>query len=240
MTTAEEVHAHRVSGPWRKLERLASAIVQDASERAGTALKPLLGGGTRLMLAIEHRISDDIDLFIRDPQWLGYITPRLNDRFERHISAYDEGATSLKLKCPEGEIDFIVAMSLLGHAEERVEDCIFSLEPVSEVLAKKLFYRGWALTPRDLFDWWSIHQIGGELNVHRDELARLIVPRADTLSAALTAMKSSQSARAVWESIRSPDLPNFDHCILWASREVEALKSIEKNQHLARGNGVGR
>lgn len=240
MTTHADIHAHRVSGKWRALERVAQDIVRDACDRAGAAMQPLLGGGTRLMLAMEHRMSDDIDLFIRDPQWLGFITPRLNDRFEHLISAYDEGATSLKLRFPEGEIDFIVGMSLLGKAEERINDCAFALEPVSEVLAKKLFYRGWALTPRDLFDWWSIHQFGGELNVHRDELARLIVPRADTLSAALTAMKSSQSARAVWESIRSPDLPNFDHCILWASREVEALKSIEKNQHLARGNGVGR
>lgn len=240
MTTPAEVHAHRVAGPWRKLERLASDIVRDASDRAGTPLKPLLGGGTRLMLAIEHRISDDIDLFVRDPQWLGYITPRLNDRFEHLISAYDEGATSLKLRCAEGEIDFIVGMSLLGHDEERAEDCVFPLEPVSEVLAKKLFYRGWALTPRDLFDWWSISQLGGELNVDRTEIARLLEPRMDTLSAAMTAMKSSRSAHAAWESIRAPDLPKLDQCLMWGAREVESLKSLAKNLEVSKGKGMGR
>ncbi len=50
-------------------------LVEDVSRTAGFALHPLLGGGTRLMLSLHHRLSDDIDLFIRDPQWIGYLTP---------------------------------------------------------------------------------------------------------------------------------------------------------------------
>lgn len=240
MISPQQVHAHRLSGPWRKLERLAKAIVEDASERAGTALEPLLGGGTRLMLAIEHRISDDIDLFIRDPQWLGYITPRLNDRFEHVISAYDEGATSLKLRCAEGEIDFIVGMSLLGQKQERADDSLFALEPVAEVLAKKLFYRGWALTPRDLFDWWSVSQIGGELNVDRGELAQLLSTRLDVLSGALNAMKSSRSGHAAWEAIRAPDLPPLPQALQWAGREVEALRELARDHGISKDRGVNR
>ena len=78
----EQITSHCETGSWRRLEQVALALVRDASERAGPPLRPLLGGGTRLMLALQHRISHDIDLFIRDPHWLGYLSPRLNDRFE--------------------------------------------------------------------------------------------------------------------------------------------------------------
>ncbi|MFT4179702.1 MAG: hypothetical protein QM612_09620, partial [Thermomonas sp.] len=81
-TTRDQVIAHRQSGSWRSLERTALAIIADVQERAGGAFQPKLGGGTRLMLALDHRISHDIDLFMRDPQWIGYISPRLNDRVE--------------------------------------------------------------------------------------------------------------------------------------------------------------
>jgi hypothetical protein len=36
------------------------------------------GGGTVLMLRYRHRRSKDIDIFVPDPQYLGYVTPRLN------------------------------------------------------------------------------------------------------------------------------------------------------------------
>lgn len=38
------------------------------------------GGGTALMLLYEHRRSKDIDIFLRDPQYLTALSPRLNDR----------------------------------------------------------------------------------------------------------------------------------------------------------------
>lgn len=156
MTTREEVARFKAGGAWRELARIASDMVADAERQAGFVMQPKLGGGTRLMLALEHRISDDIDLFIRDPQWIGYLSPRLNDRFESVITGYEESATALKLRCPGGEIDFIVSMSLLGLPDEHHPDVPFALEPADEVLAKKLFYRGWALTPRDLFDWRTV------------------------------------------------------------------------------------
>lgn len=41
------------------------------------------GGGTVLMLRIGHRQSKDIDLFVPDPQYLGYLNPRLSDTAEQ-------------------------------------------------------------------------------------------------------------------------------------------------------------
>jgi len=34
------------------------------------------GGGTVLMLRYQHRLSKDIDIFVPDPQYLGFVTPR--------------------------------------------------------------------------------------------------------------------------------------------------------------------
>ncbi len=65
--SSADILAHKKSGSWRKLEQLALEMIADAAQHAGSAFTPQLGGGTRLMLALEHRISDDIDLFIRDP-----------------------------------------------------------------------------------------------------------------------------------------------------------------------------
>lgn len=43
------------------------------------------GGGTALMLHYGHRVSKDIDIFVPDPQSLGFVTPRLSDVAESII-----------------------------------------------------------------------------------------------------------------------------------------------------------
>lgn len=226
MTTIADIKNHKASGAWRILEALAIEIVNDASKNAKSDFKPVLGGGTRLMLSMEHRISDDIDLFIRDPQWIGYLTPRLNDRFEDVISGYDEGATSLKFRFPQGEIDFIVSMSLLGLPNEISADCAFALEPVAEVLAKKLFYRGWALTPRDLFDWRMIETTLPPTETHAPQIANLVAGRIDEIHAALTAMDNSAKAQLVWGGIRTPELPDFHESIQWAEARLVEFRRM--------------
>ncbi len=62
------------------------------------------GGGTVLMRRYRHRISKDIDIFLDDPQFLGYLTPRLNETAEQLTQNYDEQSGYLKLYLPEGEI----------------------------------------------------------------------------------------------------------------------------------------
>jgi hypothetical protein len=225
-TTRNDILVHKASGSWKKLEIVAKAMVDDASSRAKSEFKPLLGGGTRLMLALEHRISDDIDLFMRDPQWIGYLSPRLNDKFEHLISTYDEGATALKLKLKEGEIDFIVGMSLLGLPDESSADSLFSLEPIAEVLAKKLFYRGWALTPRDLFDWWSIeHQLPDE-EVHAKEIALLICNRMQPIQSAMDGLLQSEKAKNIWCMIKTPNLPKLQTVCEWGRRRLLDFEEI--------------
>lgn len=222
--TATDVLQFRERGAWRILADLARSMIEDAeSKAAGTRVNPLLGGGTRLMLAIAHRISDDIDLFIRDPQWIGYLTPRLNDRFEAVINGYDESSTSLKLRLNEGEIDFIVGMSLLGLPNGRDATVSFDLEPVEEVIAKKLFYRGWALAPRDLYDWRAV--------ATRPEFAHLAAllrklldgDKRQAIRDALDAMSKARSAKSTWDAIRAPEKPDLDVAIAWGLTNLDRL-----------------
>lgn len=222
MTTQLDVDTHLRSGSWRELEQAALKMVASAEAVSGSVMAPKLGGGTRIMLALHHRISDDIDLFIRDPQWIGYLTPRLNDSVEALVTGYDESSSALKLAMPQGEIDFIVGLSLLGLPDEKSPLSAFALEPIQEVMAKKLFYRGWALTPRDLFDWHAVEtQLPGLLQPQ--EFGPLLKGRIDGLMSALALMANSSNARSVWEKIRAPDKPALLSTIDWATKKARAF-----------------
>jgi hypothetical protein len=59
------------------------------------------GGGTALMIAAEHRVSKDIDVFITDPQYLAFLSPRLGGESIWSCETYDEAPHHLKLIFPE-------------------------------------------------------------------------------------------------------------------------------------------
>jgi hypothetical protein len=226
-TTQEEIAAHRAHGSWRELEALAQRLAADAQHQAGSKFEPKLGGGTRLMLALNHRISHDIDLFIRDPQWIGYLTPRLNDRFETGLQSYSENAVALKLKYSQGEIDFIVGMSLLGLPDEHAPETSFALEPVAEVLAKKLFYRGWALTPRDLFDWWAIATRMPQA-INTAAMAKLLQLKVPELDRSLEVLAKSPEAKRTWDAILAPDMPEIVEIAAWGKQELARYAVISR------------
>lgn len=120
----------------------------------------VLGGGTALMLAADHRLSRDIDVFIDDPQYLALLSPDVTDVW--NCDAWDKAAHYLKLKYPEGEIDFIVTHSVSGlQPNTRQIDLtdlregfkpIVRIDPVAEIALKKMHYRATMLKPRDIFD----------------------------------------------------------------------------------------
>ena len=118
------------------------------------------------MLRAEHRDSKDIDLFVMDPQLLGYLSPRLAAEEVWYADDYVEATNMLKLKYPEGEIDIIVA-----GAVSEVKTDIYTFEgteirmehPV-EIILKKLCYRDAGFKPRDIFDTAVVlHDHGDEL-----------------------------------------------------------------------------
>lgn len=236
-TTTQDIAAHKKSGSWRELEQLALQMVADAQQHAASIFEPKLGGGTRLMLALNHRISHDIDLFIRDPQWIGYLTPRLNDRFEIGLKTYSENAVSLKLEYAVGEIDFIVGMSLLGLPDEKSDETTLTLEPVAEVLAKKLFYRGWALTPRDLFDWWAIETQLPEA-VPVDKMAQLLRTKFPEIYRSLDSMRKSSSAKTMWDAIQAPDKPEMQTIAIWGKETLDRYFTLDQ-EFLRRVGSLG-
>jgi len=112
-----------------------------------------LGGGTALMLRIDHRESRDIDIFLSDAQHLAFLDPAKRDfRFEVAPSGeLSDGSRFLKLAFSGlGEIDFIVAEALTTSPEtsEMIESETLSLETVPEIIAKKIYHQGFAIKPR--------------------------------------------------------------------------------------------
>ena len=227
IVTPEEVSRQVEEGSWRTLEQRADKTNKQAEKAANSQLNPALGGGTRLMLALKHRLSDDVDMFIQSPQWINYLTPRLNDAIEEHVSDYHEGTTSLKLQLPEGEIDYIVSAPLLGLPNEKSALCQFDLEPVAEVLAKKLFYRGHAITARDLFDWRQIEMRVPPAELHIEKLVMVLGDRLDLIEKALNALTKVESAKSIaWESIRTPYPLDFDESVAWGLHRIEQFKEL--------------
>ena len=106
--------------------------------------------------SIGHRESHDVDIFVQDPQYLGFLNPATQDfRFDTAPIDYrSDGSGSVKLVFDVGEIDFIVANELTDNptVERTIEGVETLLETVPEIITKKVFYRGANLKPRDIFD----------------------------------------------------------------------------------------
>lgn len=143
------------SGPWQILLQHAFTLIDEVKEHGGVT-NPVwtFGGGTVLMLRYRHRLSKDIDIFVPDPQYLGFVSPRLSDAAETITTDYIEGPGYIKLLRPEGEIDFVASTNLTENPYE--EWNLFGrkvkVETAAEIVAKKLFHRGNRATARDLFD----------------------------------------------------------------------------------------
>jgi hypothetical protein len=116
------------------------------------------GGGTVLMLRIGHRQSKDIDLFVPDPQYLGYVNPRLSDVAESITTDYSEQAEFIKLTLPDGEIDIVVGTALTDHPYDVVGYAgrEIKVETCAEIIAKKMWHRGDRAKARDLFDLCAV------------------------------------------------------------------------------------
>jgi len=140
---------------WEILFRRTLEIV-DSVAASGTRFDDWsFGGGTVLMRRYRHRVSKDVDIFVPDPQYLGYVSPKLNDAAESLTSKYLETANSVKLFFPEGEIDFIASAPLTDKptVDETVLGRRVRVETTAEILAKKVWHRGREFTARDIFDF---------------------------------------------------------------------------------------
>lgn len=139
---------------WESLFRRALTLLGAVGHMPAPPQPWSFGGGTVLMRRHRHRFSKDIDIFVPDPQWFGYLTPRLSDAAQAMTTDYSEDAMSLKLRFEEGEIDFIASTPLTQapYVIERIMGRDVNVETTSEVIAKKVWHRGDHFTARDMFD----------------------------------------------------------------------------------------
>jgi len=149
---------HRRPSEWRRLFHIAIDLIDQLRDNAGGYdFEWSFGGGTAMMIQIGHRESHDIDIFLDDPQLLGFVDPsRSRLRFEVAPSDYQSDGLRFQKFAFEtvGEIDFIVAGALTSTPFEihEVQGRAVRLETVPEIIAKKVYYRGSEAKPRDIFD----------------------------------------------------------------------------------------
>lgn len=242
----KQLALHRAQGPWKQLEALALCLCSHVKTHGGESFSPVLGGGTRLMLALNHRISDDIDLFVDSPGWLGYVSPRLNDDYEDLFDSYQEESGFVKLRLVQGEIDFIVASDLLNHKDlwnPVAEDCAFTLSSPAEILAKKLYYRGWALTPRDLFDWYAVCHLAPQDAIPHKAMAWLLSSKLNDIQASLARFTHANNAiQFGWDKIRTPYPIDIQVAASWAKTQTSKYQEIVRHddqQHPLSDDGNG-
>lgn len=136
---------------WKELLNLAIDILEEANINTDDWA---FGGGTALMFYFHHRKSRDVDIFLKNPQLLTRLSPRLNEKAEEISKEYIEQANFIKLKLNSQEIDFIVAPNLTGLKPKKVkiDSKEIYIEQPEEIIAKKLFYRPESLKIRDIID----------------------------------------------------------------------------------------
>lgn len=139
---------------WEILFQRALELIDSVAQAARPLDRWTFGGGTALMRRYRHRLSKDIDIFILDPQYLPYLSPRVSPTAEALTTKYWEQAGFVKLIFPEGEIDFVVSGPLTSRPalSETVLGRAVQVETPIEIIAKKVQHRGHEFTARDLFD----------------------------------------------------------------------------------------
>jgi len=196
---------------WEKLFGHALSILDESVATGAPESGWSFGGGTVLMRRYRHRVSRDVDIFVPDPQWLGYLTPRLNAKAESLTADYVEQAGFLKLYFPEGEIDFVVSGPLT--ADPTVAENLFGrevwVETSAEIIAKKIWYRAAEFTARDLFDFALVTNKEPEVSA---SIASILRARREALMKRLAARDA-----VLREDFAALDVldfsPSYDECV---------------------------
>ena len=222
-------------GPWRKLWPQALDLMTHL-ERVTVAPPWTFGGGTALMLRFDHRFSKDIDLFVPDPQYLGYVNPRLGGPAEDLTADYEENAQFIKLQLSAGEIDVVVGTPLTVPHFELVdyEGRPIRVETSAEILAKKMWHRGDLAKVRDLFDLCAVATFEPEaidaalphMGRHAAVFLQRLDARADAAELEFELIEARSFRKSFWE------------CLALAHAILEPLVLVENV--IAPGKGLRR
>lgn len=205
---------------WETLFQRALVLIDSVAE-SGTHFDPWsFGGGTVLMRRHHHRFSKDIDIFVPDPQYLNYVTPRLSITAESMTGDYVEAANSLKLIFPEGEIDFVASAPLTANPTE-VEKLFgrdVRVETSTEIMAKKIWHRGGQFKARDMFD---LALVAEKEPKALDEIRPIL---RDRRAAVLTRIaEGDKQLRGDFAELEVLDYrPSYDECLEVVKRVLQA------------------
>lgn len=180
---------------WALLFRIACSLIDQVNARLPVLSSWSFGGGTAMMIEINHRESQDIDIFLPDPQLLGLLNPASHDfNFELVPTDYGgDGTGFMKLAFEDvGEIDFIIAPALtpVPNTPRIIEGRTVLLETVPEIITKKIHYRGASIKPRDIFD------IAAAGHTQPDAVIAALKPYGDDVAKTLAAIERLNPAFA--------------------------------------------
>jgi hypothetical protein len=207
-------------GVWTSLFPRALELMAHLEDRVPGA-HWTFGGGTVLMLRIKHRQSKDIDLFVPDPQYLGYVNPRLSEVAESISSSYSEEAEFIKLYLPNGEIDIVAGGGLTDAPFDFVEyqGRSIRVETSAEIIAKKIWHRGDRAKGRDLFDLCAVAD--AEPEQIQSAAPYMIRHGASFLQALADRERVLRNEFAAIDVLGSPK--DFDHCMQQAESIIRPL-----------------
>ncbi len=211
---------------WGDLFDQAVSIIDQANSSSPIVGHWSFGGGTALMLQINHRDSHDVDIFINDPQILPFLNPETQDyKLDIEPDGYEtDGAGMLKITFDGvGEVDFICAGNLTENAYKKtcVRERNVNLETPAEIIAKKIYYRGSMIQPRDIFDIASVVSHHGD-----DYLISALSAHKVACGRALEAARKMDDRFA--ESIMSALMHRANHAELVGDAQKQTIRLLEK------------
>jgi predicted nucleotidyltransferase component of viral defense system len=221
MTTI--VERNLPSGVWEDLLLHALSIIEDIKSHGTPDPFWTFGGGTVLMFRYQHRLSKDIDIFVPDPQYLGFITPRLSDVAAAVSTDYVEDQSSyVKLIRPEGEIDFVASPNLTEAPFEmwNIGGQHIRVETAAEIVAKKLWHRGDRATARDLFDLSLVIEREPEALI---KAAKFLRKNADLFTSQIASRASVLKAQFAEIDVLNYK-PSYDEAVQRATKFLQSLK----------------
>lgn len=205
---------------------MALEIIDAANAEAEVLRHWTFGGGTALMLQINHRESYDVDLFVDDPQVLSFLNPQTQGyTLSLSPSAYSpNGSASLRIEFDGvGEVDFICCpwITSTPTMQRKIAGRVIEVETVAEIIAKKIIYRGGSIQPRDLFDIAAARACGFD-----NEIVEALRAHATETRTALRATKALDPNLA--ESVISGLMirPAFERLI--ESARLSAIELLNK------------
>lgn len=178
-----------------------------------------LGGGTVLMRRYRHRLSRDVDIFVPDPQYLGYLDPDRNETVEALTPRHLKEANFLRLYFDHGEVDFIAAAPVTDKATtvETVLDRKVRVDTSIEIVAKKIRYRGAQFTARDVFDFALV---AGKEPKEISRIKPLLREKRDVILQRLAS--GDKILRTTFKALETLEYrPTYDQCV---EKVKQALK----------------